>query len=83
MAVSETAMVTVNPVPPLPAALGVNLSAVNDWDPTQMFADAMKQARKFGSTGSPYDESATIDELGCSTGGRLELTPMQIIGVSC
>jgi len=45
-------------------ALGVNIGWVNDWDPTQMFADAMKQARKFGSAQHPDDESASVDALG-------------------
>jgi len=44
--------------------LGVNIGWVTDWDPTQMFADAMKQARKFGSTARPYDEAEAIDALG-------------------
>ncbi len=53
-------------------ALGVNVGWVNDWDSTQMFADAMKQARKFGSPATPYDESATVDAQGW---------PMQDAGV--
>ena len=48
-------------------ALGINLSWVTDWDPTQMFADAMKQARKFGSTAAPYDETSRVDGLGWPT----------------
>ena len=44
--------------------LGVNISGPVDYDPTQMFADAMKQARKFGSLGAPFDESASVDSLG-------------------
>jgi hypothetical protein len=44
--------------------LGVNISGVNDWDPAQMFADLMKQARKFGSVAAPYDESAGVDAQG-------------------
>src|ERR1035441_5562953 len=44
--------------------LGVNIGWVTDWDPTQMFADAMKQARRFGSTEHPYDEAGAIDALG-------------------
>ena len=48
-------------------ALGANLGWVNDWDPTQMFADAMKQARKFGSASSPYDEGAAVDAQGWPT----------------
>jgi hypothetical protein len=47
--------------------LGINIGWANDWDPTQMFADAMKQARKFGSTAKPYDEGASVDALGWPT----------------
>ncbi|WP_420237317.1 hypothetical protein ACOBR2_17115 [Telmatobacter bradus] len=47
--------------------LGVNLGWVNDWDHTQVFADVMKQARKFGSTTAPYDESASVDADGWPT----------------
>lgn len=47
--------------------LGVNISGPVDYDPTQMFADAMKQARKFGSLGAPFDESASVDSLGWPT----------------
>ncbi len=68
IAVSQSATVTVQPVSSASViALGVNLSEVNDWEPTQMFADAMKQARKFGSAASPYDESASVDEFGWPT----------------
>lgn len=44
--------------------LGVNIGWVTDWDSTQMFADAMKQARKFGSADRPYDEAEAIDAQG-------------------
>ena len=47
--------------------LGINVGWVNDWDPTQMFADAMKQARKFGNPASPYDENASVDAQGWPT----------------
>ncbi len=64
---TATATVTVTPPTPLPANLGVNIGWVNDWDRTQMFADAMKQARKFGSVNAPYDETASVDSLGWPT----------------
>ena len=48
--------------------LGANVEAVNDWDPTQLFADAMKQARHFGSVGAPQDEAAPVDANGWPTG---------------
>ena len=47
--------------------LGVNIGWVTDWDPEQMFADAMKQARKFGSVSAPYDETASVDAQGWPT----------------
>jgi len=48
--------------------LGANIFSTNDWDPTQIFADAMKHARHFGSAGAPYDEAAPVDALGWPTG---------------
>src|SRR5438552_2467889 len=48
--------------------LGANIEGVNDWDPTQLFADAMKQARHFGSVGTPWDEAAPVDANGWPTG---------------
>jgi hypothetical protein len=65
--ISESATVTVTPTAQQSAELGVNIGWVNDWDPTQMFADAMKQARKFGSVSAPYDESAGVDAQGWPT----------------
>lgn len=70
-AVMSSAVVTVSAAL-AQAELGVNAGLVADWDPTQMFADAMKQARKFGSVNAPYDETATVDALGW---------PMQDAGV--
>jgi len=66
-AVTATTSVAVSAALMQPPDLGVNISGPVDYDPTQLFADAMKQARKFGSTGSPYDESATVDSLGWPT----------------
>jgi len=65
--VTATATVTVNPAIGASSNLGVNLGLVNDWDREQMFADAMKQARRFGSVAAPYDESATVDNVGWPT----------------
>jgi len=65
--VASSLSVTVNPSTSVAVDLGINIGWVNDWDRTQMFADAMKQARKFGSVSTPYDESATIDSLGWPT----------------
>ena len=69
---SAKATVQVTATTPSTPVLGVNISWVTDWDPTQMFADAMKQARKFGRPTSPYDESAAVDAQGW---------PMQDAGV--
>src|SRR5208282_4599269 len=51
--VKESTLVIVTPAAAFTADLGVNIGWVSDWDPTQMFADAMRQARKFGSTAKP------------------------------
>jgi hypothetical protein len=51
-----------------PGGLGVNVGVVSDWDPTQPFADAMKQARHFGSVAQPSDEAAPVDAQGWPTG---------------
>jgi len=59
---TASTVITVTPV-----SLGVNIPWVTDSDPTQVFADVMKQALKFGSTGSPFDEAANVDSLGWPT----------------
>jgi hypothetical protein len=64
---TASATVTVTPVQAAAAELGVNIGGVDDWDPTQMFADAMKQARKFGLPSEPWEENATVDALGWPT----------------
>jgi cytochrome c oxidase assembly protein Cox11 len=66
-AVTASTTVTVTPALSASANLGINISWVTDWDPTQMFADAMKQARKFGSVAKPYDETANVDAQGWPT----------------
>jgi hypothetical protein len=68
---SATVTVTTDPPTGPPTgtpSLGVNISTVSDWDPTQPFADAMKGARKFGSVGQPSDERAAVDADGWPTG---------------
>jgi hypothetical protein len=50
------------------APLGVNLEAVADFSRSYMFADAMKAARHFGTTASPWDEAAPVDEHGWPVG---------------
>lgn len=67
--VKQTVQTTVQVTSTKPSTpeLGVNIGWVTDWDPTQMFADAMKQARKFGSVASPYDETAAVDAQGWPT----------------
>jgi len=62
--VEQTKQTTVTVNASTPPMLGVNIGWVNDWDPEQMFADAMTQARKFGSVESPADESANVDAQG-------------------
>lgn len=65
-AVTDTVPVVVRAVGAHP--LGVNIMYTNDWDPTQIFADAMKHARHFGTPGAPYDEGAAVDAHGWPTG---------------
>ncbi|MGA2538017.1 MAG: hypothetical protein ABSF53_18540 [Terracidiphilus sp.] len=62
--VEQTKQTTVTVNASTPPLLGVNVGWVNDWDPEQMFADAMKQARKFGSVESPANENANVDAQG-------------------
>lgn len=56
------------PTPSIGPFLGVNLNTPNDWDVTQVFADAMRTARRPGSTSRPYDESAITDADGWANG---------------
>lgn len=65
--VAAEATVTVSAALSQAVSLGTNIGWVNDWDATQMFADAMKQARKFGSLNAPFDESASVDSQGWPT----------------
>ncbi len=48
--------------------VGVNIAWVADWDPSQIFADVMKQARHWGSVSTPWDEAAAVDANGWPTG---------------
>ncbi len=59
---------TPSPTPTGSSQLGVNVGPVNDWDPTQPFADVMRQARRFGSVAAPFDEKAAVDAQGWPTG---------------
>jgi hypothetical protein len=49
------------------APLGVNLTGLADWSPQMLFADAMKESRRFGSPGTPWDQSAAVDAGGWPT----------------
>jgi hypothetical protein len=62
--VEQTKQTTVTVNANTPPVLGVNIGWVNDWDPEQMSADVMKQARKFGRVERPSDESANVDAQG-------------------
>lgn len=66
---SGSTTITITPVISFKSAvsMGINIGGVSDWDPTQMFADAMKQARKFGNPATPYDELASVDANGWPT----------------
>jgi hypothetical protein len=66
---TAAASVTVTVIPTAPAAanLGINIGLVNDWDREQIFADAMRQARRFGSVAAPYDETSAVDADGWPT----------------
>jgi len=66
-AATSSATITVNPATTRAMSLGINLGLVNDWDREQIFADAMKQARRFGSVNAPDDETATVDANGWPT----------------
>ncbi len=48
--------------------LGVNIGEVNDYAPSQIYADLMKHARHWGSAGAPWDEAAPVDRDGWPTG---------------
>jgi len=50
-----------------PKELGVNLEQVSDWNRSWMVADVMKQARRWGSVGAPWDESSPVDAQGWPT----------------
>ena len=44
--------------------VGLNVDGVFDWAQLRHFADAIKSSRGWGSTGTPNDESATLDADG-------------------
>jgi len=64
---NQSVTITVNASNGSPVQLGINITPVSDQDPSQMFADLMKQARKPGSTATPTDESASVDSYGWPT----------------
>jgi hypothetical protein len=55
------------PVAVGPLFLGMNLDGVTDYTVQSPFVDAMKQARHFGSPGTPWDQGASVDGLGWPT----------------
>lgn len=48
--------------------MGVNLESARDWEANNMFADAMKQSRPWGSAAAPWDQAAAVDSNGWPTG---------------
>lgn len=47
--------------------VGVNVARATDWDPTQVFADVMKQARRWGTPAEPWNGRAPMDAEGWPT----------------
>src|SRR5437899_2733086 len=58
--------------------LGINLDYANDWSRSLMFADAMKQARPWGTVADPNNNSITTDADGWPTqdAGVIVITPI-------
>lgn len=56
--------------PPAPAKelLGANLPAIADYSRTHVYVDLVKQARRFGSASSPWDEKAMLGDDGWPIG---------------
>ena len=49
--------------------MGVNLESARDWEPNNMFADAMKQSRPWGNAATPWDQAyADVDANGWPNG---------------
>jgi hypothetical protein len=59
----QTPQEVIEPATPL----GVNLTSLADWSPQMLFADAMRESRRFGSPGTPWDQSAPVDAAGWPT----------------
>ncbi|MEI6603418.1 MAG: hypothetical protein WCL54_08015, partial [Clostridia bacterium] len=47
--------------------MGVNIEGLCDWARTNMFVDAMKTSRDWGSVASPWTKIATVDSAGWPT----------------
>ncbi len=50
-----------------PVDIGVNVGSVNDYAVQSFFVDAMKHARHWGTSGTPWDEAAAVDAQGWPT----------------
>lgn len=50
-----------------PPAIGINVEGVTDYSTAHLFADIAFQARRWGSTASPWDQTASIDSNGWPT----------------
>jgi hypothetical protein len=48
--------------------LGVNLPGISDWSATPVYVDLVRQARRFGTPGAPWDEAAAVGADGWPIG---------------
>lgn len=62
--------------------LGVNIDGPLDWGREQPFADAMKEARPFGTLASPQDEAAPKDANGWPTGDAAVIVMADTPGIA-
>ena len=51
----------------IPVDIGINVGSVNDYAVQSFFVDVMKQARHWGTPGTPWDEAAAVDAQGWPT----------------
>ena len=58
----ETAPVTLAPL------IGANLPSISDYSPTPVYVDLVRQARRFGTAQTPWDEKATLGPDGWPVG---------------
>ena len=56
------------PLVPAKELLGANLPAISDYSRTHVYVDLVKQARRFGSASSPWDEKAMLGDDGWPAG---------------